>query len=173
MAQKTTTISCRIDVEDADFLLALEVPGATTVSDKMRHVLSEYRQHQQNLRNFRDCLMDFRNLIAPTYQELQDMEYSHGLHSEFVNRLVESLPVLMATLVTSRRPGRSEEEVGHLHKLEQRLIDQVFQLIDALLRIGVSPSPSCYDASRFQERLQALLSLTDVMSKQIAKPEAQ
>jgi hypothetical protein len=173
MSQKTTTISCRVDVEDADFLLALEVPGATTVSDKMRHVLSEYRQHQQNLRSFRDCLMDFRNLIAPTYQEIQDMEYSKDLHSEFVNRLVESLPVLMATLVTSRRPARAEEEAGHLHKLEKRLIDQVFQLIDSLLRIGVSASPACYDPEVFRAKLADLLSLTDVLSNQILKPKAE
>src|SRR5690554_2014941 len=135
MTQRTTTISCRVDADDADFLLALEVPGATTVSDKMRHVLAEYRQRQRNLKNYRDCLMDFRHLIAPIYQEIQDMEFSHDLRSEFLNRIVETLPILLATLLTSRRPERPEEEPPHLHQLERRLIDQVFQLIDALLRI--------------------------------------
>lgn len=173
MSQKTTTISCRVDAKDADFLLSLDVPGATTLSDKMRHVVSDYRHHQENLRHFRDCLMDFRNLIAPTYQEIQDMEFTHDLRSEFVNRMVESLPVLMATLATSRRPARTEEEVAHLHKLEKRLLDQVFQLVDALLRIGVSPSPTCYDPDLFRQRLTDLLSLTDMMSKQILKPNAE
>lgn len=164
MAQRSTTISCRVDAEDADFLLALEVPGATTVSDKMRHVLAEYRQHQQNLRSFRDCLMDFRNLIAPTYQEIQDMEFSHDMRSEFVNRVVETLPVLLSTLVTSKRPGRAEEEPPHLHRLEKKLIDQIFQLVDSLLRIGVSSEPSCYDPKLFKERLNSLLSTTDRLS---------
>lgn len=173
MPQRTTTISCRVDADDADFLLALEVPGATTVSDKMRHVLAEYRQHQQNLRSFGDCLMDFRNLIAPTYQEIQDMEFSHDMRSEFVNRVVEALPVLLSTLLTSRRPERAEEEAAHLHRLEKRLVDQVFQLIDSLLRIGVSPAPSCYSPELFRERLQGLLSLTEVLSQQIDKPKAE
>lgn len=170
MTQRTTTISCRVDADDADFLLALEVPGATTVSDKMRHVLAEYRQHQQNLRNFRDCLMDFRNLIAPTYKEIQDMEFSHDLRSEFVNRIVETLPVLLSTLLTTGRPDRREEEVPHLHQLEKRLIDQVFQLVDGLLRIGVSSRPPCYDPQLFQERLKGLLSLTEILSTHTAKP---
>lgn len=169
MTQRTTTISCRVDAEDADFLLALEVPGATTVSEKFRHVLAEHRQRQQNLRNFRDCLMDLRNLIAPTYQEIQDMEFSHDKRSEFVNRLVETLPVLLATLLTSRRPARPEEEPSHLHQLEKRLMDQVFQLIESLLRMGVSSPPPCYSPDVFKERLQSLLSLTKIISKETAE----
>lgn len=169
MSQRTTTISCRVDAEDADFLLALEVPGATTVSEKFRHVLAEYRQRQQNLQNFRDCLMDLRNLIAPTYQEIQDMEFAQDKRSEFVNRLVETLPVLLATLLTSRRPSRPEEEPAHLHQLEKRLIDQVFQLIESLLRMGVSSPPPCYSPEVFQERLRSLLSLTQLISQKTEK----
>lgn len=166
MTQRTTTISCRVDAEDAEFLLSLEVPGANTVSEKFRHVLADYRQRQQNLQNFRDCLMDLRNFIAPTYQEIQDMEYSHGERSEFVNRLVETLPALFATLLTSRRPVRPEEELKHLHQLEKRLIDQVFQLIESLLRMGISAPPPCYSPDAFTERLQSLLSLTDILTKE-------
>jgi hypothetical protein len=173
MTQRTTTISCRVDADDADFLLALDVPGATTVSDKMRHVLANYRQHQQNLGNFRDCLMDFRNLIAPTYQEIQDMEFSHEMRSEFVNRIVETLPVLLSTLLTAGRPERPEEEPPHLHQLEKKLMDQIFQLIDALLRIGVSPKPPCYSPDLFRDRLQGLLSLTEILSQNTHKPKAQ
>lgn len=170
MTQRTTTISCRVDAEDADFLMTLEVPGATTISDKMRHVLAEYRQHQQNLRHFRDCLMDFRNLIAPTYQEIQDMEFAHDLRSELVGRIVELLPVLLATLLTSRRPERAEEEPVHLHQLEKKLADQVFQFVDSLLRIGLSARPPCYHPKLFQERLGALLSLTDLLSSRTIQP---
>ena len=173
MTQRTTTISCRVDADDADFLLALEVPGATTLSDKMRHVLGEYRHRQQNLRNYRDCLMDFRNLIAPAYQEIQDMEFSHDLRSEFVNRIVESLPILLSTLLTTHRPARPEEEPGHLHQLEKRLMDHVFQLIEALLRIGVSSRPPCYDVNLFQSRIRDLLSLTDLLSQNVQKSETE
>lgn len=169
MSQRTTTISCRVDAEDADFLLALEVPGATTLSDKMRHVLADYRQHQQNRRNFRDCLMDFRNLIAPIYQEIQDMEFSHDIRSEVVSRLVETLPVLFSTLLTHRRPERREEEVVHLHQLEKRLLDQIFQVLEGLLRIGVSPNPPCYAPDLFRQRLKDLISLAEVISPQIQK----
>lgn len=171
MSQKTTTISCRVDAEDADFLLSLAFPGSTTLSDKMRHVLSEYRQHQRNLGNFRDCLVDFRRVIGPTCDEIYDLEHAHDLRSEFVKRLIESLPILMATLATSRRPERAEEEVAHLHRIEKRLLDQVFELIDTLLRIGLSPSPSCYDPDRFRKKLTDLLSLTDLMSQQIPQPK--
>jgi hypothetical protein len=171
MTQRSTTISCRIDAAEADYLMTLEVPGATTISDKMRHVLAEHRQHHQNLRHFRDCLMEFRNLIAPLYQEIQDMEFTHDMRSEFVGRIVEILPVLLSTVVTSRRPERPEEEVPHLRRLEKKLIDQVFQLFDGLIRIGVSSQPSCYDDAYFKERLTALLSLTQILSEQTGKPE--
>ncbi len=173
MTQRTTTISCRVDADDADFLLALEVPGATTVSDKMRHVLTEYRKREQNLKNYRDCLMDFRNLIAPTFQEIQDMEFSHEIRSEFISRVVETLPVLISTLLTSRRPERPEEEPAHLHQLERRLVDQIFQLLDALLRIGISPRPPCYDTRLFRERIQELLSLTEILSKNVPTTETE
>lgn len=166
MTQRTTTISCRVDAKDAEFLLSLEVPGASTVSEKFRHVLADYRQRQQNLQNFRDCLMDLRNFIAPVYQEIQDMEHSHGEHSEFVNRLVETLPSLFATLLTSRRPARKEEETKHLHRLEKQLIDQVFQLIESLLRMAVSSPPPCYSPDAFTQRLRALLSLTEILAKE-------
>src|SRR5690625_3274976 len=166
MNQRTTTISCRVDAGDAEFLLGLEVPGARTLSEKFRHLLAEYRERQQNLQNFRDCLMDLRNSLAPTYQEIQDMEHSHGEHSEFVNRIVETLPALFATLLTSRRPARPEEEQQHLHRLEKQLIDQVFQLIESLLRIGVSSPPPCYSPETFNKRLHSLLSLTEVLAKE-------
>ncbi len=174
MSQRTTTISCRVEEKDADFLLSLEVPGATTLSEKFRHVLADYRQRQQNLQNFRDCLMDLRNLIAPTYQEIQDMEFSHDRRSEFVNRLVEALPPIFAALLTSGRPARAEEEPAHLAQLEKRLIDQVFQLIESLLRIGISSAPPCYSPEHFEEKLRALLEVTEIVSSKIKnnpKPE--
>lgn len=117
--------------------------------------------------------MDFRNLIAPTYQEVQDMEFNHDVRSEFVNRIVETLPVFMATLLTSHRPARPEEEPPHLHQLEKKLVDQIFQLVDSLLRIGVSSEPACYNPKLFKERLHSLLATTDVLSAHTHKPSTE
>lgn len=166
---KSTTLSCRVDMADADFLLALDIPGATTVSDKLRHVLAEYRRRQMNLQNFGDCLTEMRNLLTPFLQMAQEMENAHQVRSELIGRLLETLPVMMAILITSRSPSEEGKQKAYLQAEESRLADRLFQLIEGVLRMAISSRPPCYDPDLFAERLPPLLELAEILSSRNPK----
>ena len=98
---KAVTISARISQEDALFLSQYKGEGAVTPSDKLRAIITEARERQQRMKDFRGSIDMFQNLLAPVDAEIRELELHHHIHSELITRILEWLPDMMAFIIAS------------------------------------------------------------------------
>jgi hypothetical protein len=158
---RTLPISARIPAEDAEFLAELKMEGAITPSDKLRAIIAQARQRAQGQQEFAASLQWMREVLAPAVHRIRDAEHRHGLHSELVTAVCEWLPQACALVLAHRAAGAQEQQ--QLLNLEKALADRTFQLLEALLRLGVTEQAPCYDKSIVSARLGPVLDLAQVI----------
>ncbi len=166
MPTKTVPLSVRISSGDAEFLARLQVEGATTPSEKLRSILKEDRRRREGYRDYGRVLTMTQEAMAPALTRLREAENRRGVHSEVIHQVADWLPRLMATFVTGVVDGNAEggdEEVALLSDFEQRLVDQVLGLAEAILRLGVTEKVRGYDPDVVNGRIEPLLEIVDVV----------
>ncbi|MEX0886492.1 MAG: hypothetical protein WD009_08650 [Phycisphaeraceae bacterium] len=172
---KTVAMSVRVPEDDAAFIAGLEVPGAVTPSDKLRAIIAEARLRQEGPGDFRRALALSEQLLRPARQHLRDAEYRLRVHSDLVAAVEDWLPEALATAMTGPlrhdASGPDENDDPALLELERALADRVFGLIEAVLRLGVTPQCRCYDPQTIARRLQPVLELARVIETMRDEPE--
>lgn len=169
MAQMQT-LSARLPIEDVEWLASIEIPGATTASDKLRALVARSRQLQESTADFQTSLAWARELVAPLLADIGAFEHREGVHSEAVRLIAEAAPQLMALLLSGRNLANNGRQ--NALQLEERLITRSMQLATALLRLSVTPSSPCYDPAGLDRQVLPMIELSNVVnSARSLKPE--
>ena len=146
MSAKTHPTTIRLTEDDQTFLTSLKIPGATTVSDKVRSLIEDRRLQQEAGRDYKAALTLANNLIDPLHDNIKMAENQHQMHSQLVRRVLEWTPELLATLMTDgfshreQLPGKAE-----LETLESSLVNHLFRIMDVILQTYVARETALYD----------------------------
>ena len=157
-------MSVRLSEDDAAFLAGLEVPGATTPSDKLRSIISETRRRMDGVEDFSDCAELFRDMLAPTERRIREANKRLELRSELLERLADWLPEMTAFFMTTL-PSRDVDE-KHLRELEAGAANRIAAFLEGFLRLGVTSQAPCYDEALLLPRLKTILELAEIAKKQ-------
>jgi hypothetical protein len=171
MSAKSTPISVRITDEDAAFLAALELRGATTPSEKLRALLARARAEAEGGRDYEASLARIRDILEPTGQALRQLESSTRQRSELIADTLYWLPDLVAFLVAgpdadghaAHGRGGQAKAAEALKAFEAGVADRIFRYIEAVLRLAVTARAPCYDPDIVRTGVAGSLELTQVI----------
>ncbi|MFO1352493.1 MAG: hypothetical protein U1F68_18170 [Gammaproteobacteria bacterium] len=164
---RSIPISARIPSEDAAFLARLQIEGAITPSDKLRAIITQARRQHEGQHDYASSLQWIREALAPALDHVRDAEHRARQHSDLVLRLGEWLPQAVALIHSFRQSPAGDPEA--LRDLEQALADRVFQLLEAILRLGITGRAPCYDKQVIADRLDPILELSELISSTTTK----
>ena len=80
---------------------------------------------------------------------------------ELVRLISDWVPQLMAILVAQSSLG--DEPLRKAQEIEEKLAVRSFQLIMAVLRLGITPSADCYDPQVLERHLPQIIELSGVI----------
>lgn len=166
---KTAAISGRISQEDYDFLMGHPIAGTVTISEKLRHVCHFFRAYHETSQRYPDSLAQLQGFLQTGVKNLKDAENRQALHSELVDRLVAALPEAMALLATFRRPDRKDEELKALLHAEERLLQWAMQLLEGILRMGLTTRAPAYNPALLRGKLETAGELLDMLRSRPGK----
>lgn len=137
MTTKTVPFSARISVEDAEFISTLSYDGAHTPSDKLRALLAETRRKHAFFADFSQNLIQLEEWFSQIRRPLLARQQHLQVRIDCVNRLVDSLPELMAQLQTLG--ARSDSlSIRELQQAEQQITQQVLRIVSLLLPLAIT-----------------------------------
>jgi len=164
MPSASVTMSVRLPEEDAEFIAGLEVSGAGTPSDKLRAIIRQARVRHEGADSYEGCLALVRDMLSPSKQRLAGAEHQLGVHSELVAAVAEAIPTLMAAVMQrTDRSGDNDADRDHLRNVENALADSVFNLIESVLRLGVTRQCRAYDPQAVSRRLDPVIEIAQVI----------
>jgi hypothetical protein len=147
-------ISARLPDDLYSWLSTQPLDGATTVSDKLRVAVTYLRRGQEGGADALETIKLYREWGNATRQALAELEVREGTHSDVLGLFVEHLPALLASLNTA--PITSREDAA---KLEAQLVRRTFQLVESLLRQGVTAHASAFAPAVINTNLGQLKTL--------------
>lgn len=168
MSQKSIPLSVRVTAEDADFLARLDVPGATTPSDKLRHLLSEARERHARGGGYDDNLAVAAEMLGDARQRWRSIETQERLRSDLVRMMAEWLPETAAFFASGVTEGRSPAD--GLVAFEAGLAYRAVALTEGLLRLAVTGKEPCYDPQAVRSRIEQVIELAEIVGRR--KPPA-
>ena len=142
-----------------------------TPSEKLRALIAEARRAQEQPADYLGCLAQAERLLDPPFNLLREAELRLDRHSEIVAKLHEWLPEMVAFMtarVTSEGAVRDEKALA---ELERGLVDRLFRLLEALMRLAVTPGCPCYDQQVMNRQIDVVLELASVINERKAKPQ--
>ncbi|VWD41329.1 hypothetical protein [Burkholderia lata] len=136
------TVSVRIPEDDLAWLVELQLPDATSPSDKIRALIADARRRGRGAHDFVRCAALFREQVRPVLDAIDAYEHATHHRSEIVTLLAAQLPDLMASLVTAAPPGKPIGDAAG--ELEARLTAKSMRVLLGLLRLAVTGNPPAY-----------------------------
>ena len=107
--------------------------------------------------------------MSPVMLGLRKAENVAERHSELVVQLAHWLPEALAYFQAYVPTGALEDKdevAAQLDRLESGVADRVVNLMESILRLGITPHNPCYAPDQISGRLQIVLELCDlIMSK--------
>lgn len=158
---RSIPLSVRINDADAAFLARLDVPDAKTPSDKLRAILKAARRREEGARDFAGCAELVQDMLRPAVHRLREAQRKAGIRSEFVLKVYERMPELMAELIAAA-PG-SKEDDETLARFERAVADQVFSMIEEILDFGLTSRSRSYDPNLIKERLEPIIEILNLI----------
>ncbi len=162
-AGKAINISARISQEDAEFLARYKAAGCVTPSDKLRAILTEARERNEKLRDFRGSIDLFHEMLAPIAGEFRELELTNNTHSELISRVLHWLPDMLAFIVSSEVNLDKNTSKQELVEIEAAIADRIFRLIESTLQMGITKRSNCYDVEAISSRLDPILDIAKVI----------
>ena len=164
---KSITISGRISEGDHQFLMEFPLAGKVTVSEKLRHICTFFRQYHTNLEGYSACLEQLSMALRPALNDIKEMENEEGVHSELVTKLLNFVPEVLSYMITQRKPvkrkGRVSGSQKRLLEIEDRLFRQTLVLIESILRMGLTQKSPTYNPNLMNDRLSSIQELVGMM----------
>jgi hypothetical protein len=161
---KSIPISVRLSDDDVAFLAAYEVQGARTPSDKMREILKAAREREEGVQDVTSCEDLLRSMVRPAEKGLRQLQRETGIRSDFVMKLYERLPEMMAELIASA-PG-AEKSQQDLVKFEAALSAELFSVIEEIFDLGLTSPSRTYDPALMEKRLGPILEVARLLDQQ-------
>ena len=165
---KTTTLSVRVDDDDAVFLASLDLGDARTPSEKLRALLQAERKRNQGIRDPVDAADVFRDLLQPARRRVRRFENEAGIRSDFLakffDRLSEMAGVAAAGPGKTTKGGKAKDTAQTMEAFESDLLDEVFLFILESIELGLTQRNRCYDSSGIEKRLGPVLEILDLIN---------
>ena len=165
MAQMQT-LSIRIPEDDFQWLLAWQDSEAKTPSEKLRALLSKFRQQENGIGSPAQCVSWMRTLAQPLMDSLMMLERQQKTHSDLFSVAVETVPQIMATLASSRINDEAAPASAHTEaiEIEAVLAQQCFRLLSAVLRLAVTSTPATYDKQVLDSLLPEIMEIVTIIA---------
>ncbi|MCG8406896.1 MAG: hypothetical protein MI923_16990 [Phycisphaerales bacterium] len=158
-------LSLRITSDDAAFLAELEVPGARTPSEKVRAILANARRQHRGTKDLVQCLELIQDMMRPSLNKVRAVQADLGLRSDFVLKLYEKVPELLAELVAVKIEAGDvgeESQVKRLRSLEADLANEVFGLIEEIVNMGLTSKSRTYDPRLIKDRMEPIIEIVEL-----------
>lgn len=152
-------ISGRVSEEDYQFLMAYPISGKVTASEKLRYVVSFFRSYHESLSQYEESLTEMGRLLESARKDIKKAEADTASASELVDRLMQVIPELMATMITAKVPKKGDRQLPALIDFEERLIKTTMLLIESVLRMGLTTRSPTYNPSILSERMETIREL--------------
>ncbi len=169
MPHKSHLVSVRLTDEDAAFLAVVQIPGASTPSEKIRSILMDAKRKNKGTTDYSSCLSLVHDMMLPARKRIKQEEHNSDVQSEFVAKLYEWMEEVTALLVIG--PEQHNDRGEELRHFESRLADRAFALSETILRLGTTSSCRCYDTHLVRDRIAPSLELCDVIKAKTAMDE--
>ncbi len=158
---RSVPLSVRISDEDAAFLAKFQAPGAKTPSEKMRAILASARQRHEGSTDFEGCVGVVEEMVRPAAHHIRAVQRRKGIRSDFVIRIYERAPELVAGLVAAAPENEPDDEA--LQKFEAEIAAQIFGLMEEILDMGLTSRSRTYDPNLIENGLTPLLEVFDLL----------
>jgi hypothetical protein len=162
MNAQMQTLSARVSSEDVAWLASLQIDGAITPSDKLRALIGQMRKQHEGALDYAACSAWLRDLLSPAVTDVRAFEHQQRMHSAAVAAILEWAPQVMATLLSQHR-FEGDGTAGAV-AFEASVMQQSFQMLAALLRLGVTPGADCYAPGIIDKHLPRVLELAQLIS---------
>jgi hypothetical protein len=162
MTSQMQTLSARVSADDFAWLSALDLPGAITPSDKLRALIAQVRKQHEGALDHTASVAWLRELLSPLVADIRSIEHRHQIHSAAVTAVVEWAPQIVATMLAARE--LEKDDIARVTALEKALVQQCFQLLNALMRLGITPTAECYTPDVIEKQLPRVLELAQLIS---------
>jgi hypothetical protein len=153
---RSVPVSVRITQEDAEYISALKIDGATTPSDKIRSIITSARQSSARENTYSTYLNQFQQLLNIT--NFHELEFELNEHSEFIESLLSWLPTMMAYFILNQ-PKKDQTDLEALKLLEKDLCNKVFRLIESMMYTSVKTGKVAYNENLFSEMVSEIAQL--------------
>lgn len=168
----TVPISGRVSQRDYDFLMSQPFGGKVTASEKLRHVLSFFRNYHENLHSYGECITELERLLEEPQKKIREAERQHRTRSELVQHLQTTLPILLAELISADVPNDPAKQRAWLQDFEARLGDHMVALLEFYLRLGLTKQAPTYNPSLVRTKLATAAELIDLVRNNNQTKEA-
>ena len=167
---KTTSLSVRVDDDDAAFLADLEIGDARTPSEKLRALLHAERKRQVGVDDPIEEADMFRDLLQPAKRRIRRLETKSNLRSDFLTKLYNRLPEI-AGAAFSGPDEKAKDATSNITGFESDMLNDVFAFIQETLELGLTTRNRCYDPAGIEKRLAPVLEILELinMSKERRK----
>lgn len=135
-------VSVRISQEDADFIAALEIGEAHTLSEKIREILKQARLAHTRPHDYAAALVQMEQFLHNARHDVLCAEKNLGAHSNILARLFEQLPDLAATLAQDLPDNADLPTMQHY---EREVMWRIVRLADSILQLAVTGRGAAYD----------------------------
>jgi hypothetical protein len=139
------SVTLRVDEDDLDFLAQLDLPGATSLSEKIRALLGEARLRHAGLADPAAAWDYSRKLYGTPERTLRIAELACQQRSELVARGLAALPELTAFLLSQSETAPREDAGAFLRRVEAGLADRLFALSESMSLLTHAGFPGCLD----------------------------
>jgi hypothetical protein len=162
-AMQMQTLSARIPSEDMEWLVALDLQGAVSPSDKLRALIAQVRRQYEGTLDYQRSLTWLRDLVAPFVSAIRALEHRERMHSEVLTLAAEALPQIMATLLSERGLGSDARQ--RAIEVEDIVVQRCFQLLASLLRLAVTRDAACYNPRVIDMHVQNVLEIAEIVTR--------
>ncbi len=156
---KSVPFSVRLPSEDAEYVASLQIAGAVTASDKIRHIISDARQRREAQASFSDLVHRFEEEFKPTVDHLRAWERDAKVESEFLHFIADWLSPMCAEIACG---PQSKDD---LTSFEARIVRQASKLVEQTVRMAITNDAHCYDPSIIRDGSQRTVELARLIDR--------
>jgi len=141
-------ITVRLDESDVEFLAAMDLEGAVNLSEKLRALIRDARQHIEPERDPVTAFERARSQLVVAERYLKEAELSLEMRSELLARVLGAMPEIEGLIKSASAvlpdlkdgPRRSA-----LERLERQVAERLLSLVDSIGQMTLAGFPGCYD----------------------------
>ena len=157
-------ISVRLPEDDWDWLVSLNIEGCSTLSDKVRGLITRAHRQDEGASDFVSAASQMRDLLRPFVDALRGAEHKVRIHSEVLARVCDQVPEIMAAVIAARPSGKDPR--ASLVEIEAEVVRRALQLLVSLARLAVTPNIPAYDPQVMRPHLLELINITKLIEQQ-------